>query len=262
MPRCRVRGVDLFYEERGQGPTLVLLHGLGNSSRDWEQQFPALEPNYRVIAPDFRGFGRSERPAGPYSVAEFAADISALLNALRVEQAHLLGFSMGGAVAFQLAVDEPWRWLTLTIVNSQPSFRAQGLRRKLEYWVRHVVVRVWGLDQLAAAVVRRLFPDPHQAELRAKMQGRYADNDADVYLKVISALVQWDVRDRLAEIGCPVLILAAEHDYFPLSDTRAYLPLLADARLQVVADARHGLPIGRPEQFNQLVLEFLDAARA
>ncbi|HWY24837.1 MAG TPA: alpha/beta fold hydrolase, partial [Nevskia sp.] len=101
MPYADLPGVRLHYEEAGEGVPLVLLHGIGASRQDWEFNVPALARRYRVITPDLRGFGLSER-SGNYSVATFANDIWQLLEQLEVERFHLIGHSMGGAVALQM----------------------------------------------------------------------------------------------------------------------------------------------------------------
>ena len=140
MPTLRTNDAELFYEEAGSGEPVLLLHGLGSSTLDWAPQIEALKGSYRVIAMDARGSGRSRdllKPGGPFSVAQFAADGAALLDSLGAAPAHIVGLSMGGMTAFQLAVDSPRSVRTLTIVNSGPElvprtrieFRAFRLRR-------------------------------------------------------------------------------------------------------------------------------------
>jgi len=118
-------GVNLYYEEQGSGPPLLFIHGLGSSARDWDQQIPEFSSRgYRVIAFDLRGHGQSDKPPGPYTLPLFAADTAALLERLGVDPAnpaHVVGVSLGGGVAFQLAIDRPALVKTLTIVNSAPA---------------------------------------------------------------------------------------------------------------------------------------------
>src|SRR5512135_954239 len=121
MATLRANGINLYYESTGQGQPLVFIHGLGSSTRDWEYQIPTFSQNYQVIAFDLRGHGQSAKPAGPYSMKMYAADLAGLLAGLGVKSAHLVGISLGGAVAFQFALDYPAAVKTLTIVNSGPS---------------------------------------------------------------------------------------------------------------------------------------------
>ncbi|HVF40381.1 MAG TPA: alpha/beta hydrolase, partial [Gemmatimonadaceae bacterium] len=120
MPTQRVRDIDVHYEIAGQGEPVLLIHGLGSRSEDWEEQVPAMAEHFRVITYDVRGHGRSSKPAGPYSVAESAADAAALLEALHVGPVHVVGLSMGGMIAFQLMADRPELVKSAVIVNSGP----------------------------------------------------------------------------------------------------------------------------------------------
>lgn len=259
MPEARVNGCTLHYEVAGDGPPLLMLHGLGSSSRDWEYQLPELSRRYRLIMPDCRGFGRSDHPPGPYSIKGFAEDMRGLLQALGVERPHVLGYSMGGAIAFQMAVAHPEAVRSLIIVNSVASFRVDTLAKRFELYLRLVVARVLGMQRMAKIVANRLFPEPGQNDLRRKMIQRYADNDVHAYLAAIHALVNWDVTDLLGRIDCPVLAISADQDYSSLADKEDYVRRLSHARLEVIRESRHGTPIDRPEAFNALVLEFLDS---
>src|SRR5690606_16948185 len=122
MTGVRVGDIDLRYHEAGEGEPLLLLHGLGGSHLDWEYQIPFFATRYRVLAPDLRGFGDSPRGRGRMSVRGHALDIAAFLDAMGIERCHLIGHSMGGAIAQQLALDQPQRVERLVIANSVPSF--------------------------------------------------------------------------------------------------------------------------------------------
>ena len=124
-------GCTLHYEEYGHGEPVLLLHGLGSSSLDWEYQIPELAARYRVIVPDARGHGRSDKPNERYSIAGFSADLIALIEHLNLGPAHVVGLSMGGMIGFQLAVDQPQLLKSLCIVNSAPQVK---LRTPDEYW--------------------------------------------------------------------------------------------------------------------------------
>lgn len=258
MATFQTDGTNIYYEERGEGPALVLLHGLGSSTMDWEYQYGHFEKDYRIIAPDFRGFGQSDKPDGPYLVAQQADDIRALLDHLDIEHAAVVGFSMGGAVAFEFAATHPQRVQRLIIVNSSPSFVPDHWRKHLEVFVRKTVIRVLGIPQLAALIAKRLFPDEGQAELRAMTIERYGANNKQAYLHAINGLVVWQLSEQqLAQVSMPTLVVAAEHDYTPFSEKQAYCAKLPNATLSLVHDSRHATPIDQAEKFNQLVTEFL-----
>jgi pimeloyl-ACP methyl ester carboxylesterase len=258
VPELRLDGTRLHYEARGSGPPLLFLHGLGSSGRDWERQVDAFADRYRVVAPDLRGHGRSDKPPGPYSLPGFAADCAALLAALEASPAHVVGVSMGGMVAFQLALDAPERVRSLTVVNSAPELVIRTVRDRLKLWQRRLIVRLLGMRRLGEILAGRLFPEPGQAELRRVFAGRWAENDPRAYRASLAAMLGWSVTDRLGELTCPTLVVAAEHDYTPVAAKLAYVARLPQARLVVMADARHAVPMERPEAFNRVLGEFLD----
>ena len=225
---------------------------------DWEYQYGHFENDYRIIAPDFRGFGQSDKPDGPYLVARQAKDIEALLDHLNIAHASIVGFSMGGAVAFEFAATHPQRVQRLTIVNSSPSFVPDHWRKHLEVFVRKAVIRILGIPQLAGLIAKRLFPDDDQGELRAMTIERYGANHKEAYLHAINGLVVWQLSEQqLARITMPTLVLAAEHDYTPFSEKQDYCAKLPNATLSLVRNSRHATPIDQAEKFNLLVSEFL-----
>src|SRR5260370_13197496 len=107
MPFVENLGARIHWDEEGSGAPLLLIMGLGWSSHAWHRTRPVLSEKYRTIALDNRGVGRSEAPPGPYSIAQMAADATAVLNAARVNTAHIFGVSMGGMIAQEFALQYP-----------------------------------------------------------------------------------------------------------------------------------------------------------
>src|ERR1043166_1679548 len=109
MPAVCVRDIDVYYEEwgsRGAEPVL-LIHGLGSSTEDWEAQVDVLARDFNVVAYDVRGHGRTSKPRGRYTVRQFSDDAAAFVAELRLGPVHVVGLSMGGMIGFQLACDHP-----------------------------------------------------------------------------------------------------------------------------------------------------------
>jgi len=258
MATVHVNGIRLHYEMQGEGNTLLLVHGLGSSTRDWESQVPVLSRSRRVVTFDLRGHGQSDKPAGPYSMAMFAADAVGLLDALAIERADVVGVSLGGGIAMQMAVDAPSRVQSLVLVNTAPEMVVRTLRERLMLWQRFAVVRLMGMRKMGEVLGQRLFVQPGDAPLRQTFADRWAENDPVAYLAALRAMVGWSVNDRLGDIRCPTLVLAADHDYTPVSLKEGYTARIPGARLVVVADSRHALPIERPHEFNEAVLAFLE----
>jgi 3-oxoadipate enol-lactonase len=259
MATVHLEEIDTAYELTGAGEAVVLVHGLGSSGRDWALQVPALADRYRVLTYDVRGHGSTSRPRGPYSVTQFARDLALLLERLGLRPAHVVGISMGGMIAFQLAVDRPDLVRSLVIVNSGPALVPATPAEHLAVWSRIAIAKLRGPAAMAGILAPRLFPSPDQEGLRREFAKRWAENDKDAYYAALRAIIGWSVRDRIGGIRCPVLVIAADHDYTPVSAKEAYLPLIPGATLKVVADSRHATPMERPEAFNALLREFLDA---
>lgn len=250
-------GCQLHYEEYGHGAPVLLVHGLGSSTRDWEYQIPELARHYRVIALDVRGHGRSDKPRERYSIRSFAEDVAALIEYLQLPQVHLVGISMGGMIGFQLGVDHPELLKSLCIVNSGPEVKAKRPRDYIEIAKRWSLSRLLSLDTIAKALGKLLFPKPEQAELRQKILQRWPQNDKRAYLASLDAIIGWGVRERLARISCPTLVITADRDYTPVAQKQAYVDELPNARLLVIEDSRHATPLDQPEHFNSSLLAFL-----
>lgn len=257
MPRLPLPDISLYYEVAGQGDPIVFIHGLGSSARDWEYQVPFFAPRYRVVVFDVRGHGRSDKPPGPYSVPLFAQDTAALIRALEVAPAHIVGISMGGMIALQLAVDEPALVRSLVVVNSGPELVVRTLQERLQILQRFLIVRLLGMRKMGEVLSKRLFPRPEHAQLRQMFVERWAENDPRAYREAMRALVGWSVADRLDAIRCPTLVIASDQDYTPVSLKEAYVARIPNAELVVISDAHHAVSAERPEEFNQVLLDFL-----
>ncbi|MEL7448751.1 MAG: alpha/beta hydrolase [Pseudomonadota bacterium] len=257
MPFVTVNDIRMHYVEAGSGEPLVVLHGLGSCAEDWEEQVARFDGSYRVIVPDLRGFGLTDKADGPYSVAGFAADVSGLLAQLGVERFNLLGFSMGGAVAFQLALNAPDAVQSLIIVNSLPSFELDSPKKRFMVASRMMMARLLGMERVVKILSARVLPEPHQREAREELIERHKTNSTACYLAAIRALAGWSIRPRLGELRMPVLVVASDQDYTDVAEKEATVAALPDARLAVIRDSRHVVYVDQPEAFTRAVLEFL-----
>lgn len=257
MPDIEANGVKLNYEITGQGQPILFIHGLGSSGRDWEYQIDFFSPSYRVVTYDVRGHGKSEKPRGPYSVPLFAADTVALIRALQIEPAHIVGISMGGMIAFELVVSAPELVRSLVIVNSAPALVIKTISERVQLLQRLWIVRLLGMRKMGEVLSQRLLPKAEHAPLRELFVQRWAENDRRAYLDSMRALVNWSVADKLATIHCPTLVIASDHDYTPVETKQAYVAQMPTAELVVIEDARHAVTVEKPAEFNQVLKAFL-----
>lgn len=258
MPKVQVRDIEMYYEETGQGAPLLLIHGLGSSMRDWEMQVPYFSRNFRVITLDVRGHGQTDKPAGPYSIPLFAEDTAEFMKILQIESAHVVGISMGGMIAFQLALIVPERIRSLVIANTGSELIVRTLRDFLMVSQRKLIVRLLGMRKMGEVLSKRLFPEPGFEELRRIFVERWAENDPRAYRDSMQGLLGWSVTDRLSSIHCPTLILSADQDYTPVAIKEAIVAKMPNAKLAVIPNSHHAVPVERPEEFNQIVGEFLE----
>ena len=260
MAIARIRDLDVHYEitapERGNA--VLCIHGLGSSTEDWQPQVAALARHHTVITYDVRGHGKSGKPRGRYSVRQFAEDAAGLIKYLEPGPVDVLGISMGGMIAFQLAVDFPELVRSLVIVNSGPEMVLRTWKQRVAIYQRFVIVRLMGMRKMGQVLAAALLPKPEHTAERATFIDRWARNDPGAYLRSLRALIGWSVSDRLTNIRCPTLIVSADQDYTPVAYKEYYTKLIPGAALAVIADSRHMLPVERPEEFNSLVLQFLD----
>jgi 3-oxoadipate enol-lactonase len=259
VPSLPINDVSLHYEITGQdkGQPLVFIHGLGSSTRDWESQVPEFSRSYEVITFDLRGHGQSDKPVEPYTIPMFAADTADLLSALGVETAHLVGVSLGGGVAFQLAIDYPQLVKTMTIVNSAPFMPGSPEQIRQEMDRRTAIVQQMGMRAMGEALAPNLFPRPEQARLRQTFVERWAENGRRAYIEAMLSMAGWDVLNKVGSILCPTLVIASDHDYSPLEIKEAYVKLMPNAELVAIHDAHHAVPLEAPEEFNAVLAAFL-----
>ncbi len=257
MPKEKVKDIEMFYEITGKGEHLLLIHGLGSSTRDWEEQVPIFAQKYQVITIDLRGHGKTDKPKGPYSMRIFAEDIAELLKKLGIKTTHVLGISLGGGIAFQFAVDYPELVKSLIIVNAGIEISVDSFKMKLEAFKRTFIVKLVGMKKMGKVLAPRLFIKPEQEVLRAKLIERWAENDKKAYLSAMRALLGWTVRDQLNKIKFPTLIIGSDEDYAPSSVKEEYTALIPNAKFIEIKDARHAVPMEKPKEFNEIVMKFL-----
>jgi 3-oxoadipate enol-lactonase len=256
MPRFAVDGCELHYETSGHGSPVLLLHGLGSCTRDWDRQIPVFAERHTVVAVDVRGHGQSDK-RGPYGIPRFSTDVARLLDALGLGPVHVVGFSMGGMIGFQLALDAPASVKTLTIVNSMPTLVPKTAQEWLKLQARLWILRIFGVRGLARKLAELNFPREEQADLRKALFERIAGNDEAAYRAVSKGIVGWTVESRLAQVRCPALVLSSDRDYTSVAYKRAYAARMARAEVVVIENSRHLMPMDQTEAFNRAVLSFV-----
>jgi len=259
MPFIKINNINLFYETEGQGEPVLFLHGLGSSTLDWEYQRPYFAKNYQVISVDIRGHGQSDKVKSAYSIALFADDIAKFIksSAIAAKKVNIVGISMGGMIALQLAIDHPEVVKSIVVANSVASFKLKTLADKYQYFKRQMVVKFIGMHKMGEIIASRLFPDEKFAEVRKIFADRWATNDKNSYLNSMNAIKNWSVENRLEQIQCPCLILTGDKDYGPISQKELLAKRIKNAQLKIIQNSRHASPVDQKEKFNSIVEQFL-----
>lgn len=257
MPYLTVQNIQMYYEIAGTGEPLLFLHGLGSSTLDWEYQIDFFKQYYQVIAVDLRGHGNSDKPTAAYSVSLFAQDIAQCIQALSITPAHIVGHSLGGMIAFQLAIDYPEAVKTLCIINSGPEVVFTSTFFKWSFYLRKLLVQGFGVRALSASLAKKVYPDPEQIALHQKFIERWSKNDKHAYINSLGVFPGWTVKQRLSEIQCPTLILASDQDYSSVAYKQSYTQLIPNAQLVVIPHSRHVSIQDQPAAINTALFDFL-----
>ncbi|MGH3870733.1 MAG: alpha/beta fold hydrolase [Pseudonocardiaceae bacterium] len=260
MPYTENGGTRLFWEESGAGPAVLLIHGLGYTHDMWYRTIPVLSPRYRVIRFDNRGVGRSDVPPGVYRVSDMAADAVAVLDAAAADVAHVVGVSLGGAIAQELTLRHPSRVRGLVLVATlcggprlvpaEPevgvTLLARG-RMPAEQGIR--VMNPYVYDP--GTPVERIDED-----LAVRLR---TYPSAQGYLGQVRALPSWSSYDRLPEITAPTLVIHGQSDRLvPPGNGRIIAERIPGARLTLIPRASHIVFTDQPEIAHGAMVTFLD----
>ena len=237
-------------------PTILFHHGLGARSACWDGWTPALAGRHRLVRFDMRGHGASPLPADfRWPLSALVDDLLAVADATETERFHLVGESTGGTVALAVAARHPERVLSVTVSNGA---HRGGSIRNLEPWRR--IIREEGMAAWSAHMMgQRFFDGALTEEMRRWYEAQQAEADPDAVLGTAAMLVAVDLLPELDRVTCPVLLLHPDSSPFiPVETMAALKRALPDARLQVFAHARHGLPFSHAAECAAAVAGFID----
>lgn len=260
MPFVENLGARIYWDEEGSGAPLLMIMGLGWTSHAWHRSRPVLSKKYRTIALDNRGVGRSEAPAGPYSIAQMAADAAAVLNAARVNAAHVFGVSMGGMIAQEFALQFPKKVRSL-ILGCTAAGGPQAVRAEPEV-LQVLMTRGQDPDAFAKAMGPFIY-DAGTAALEIEEDTAVRRKwypSADPYFAQLQAIMAWEAYGRLAQISAPTLLIHGENDRLvPPENARMIAARIPGAKLAIIPQASHIFTTDQPDAVHRAILEFLAA---
>jgi 3-oxoadipate enol-lactonase len=262
MPVIMNQGARIYWDEQGEGDPVLLIMGLGWASPLWHRSRPVLSARYRTVAFDNRGVGRSEVPPGPYPIGLMASDAAAVLDAARVESAHVFGVSMGGMIAQEFALTYPHRVRSL-ILGCTAAGGPGAVRAEPEV-IEVLTRRDMSPEEYAGAINPYIYDPgtPHERREEDMVLRRKWWPDPAGHLAQLQGIMAWEAYSRLDQIGVPTLVIHGESDQLvPPANGKLIAGRIRNAKLVLIPHAGHILATDQPDAAHRAVLEFLSEQR-
>ena len=263
MPIAKTENLDIYYEIIGQGESLVMIRGIGSNVDHWYEQVPVLSKKYQLLVFDNRAIARTSDPGGSFSTRDMAADTVALMEAVGIDKAHVLGYSMGGMIAQEMALTRPEKvnGLILVATDCGISLRIKAKPESSRLFTEMVRLGTIEARQAAAAC---LFAN-QAFESRPDIIQRYAEVSArfpasqQTLSRQWAAITRHDACDRLPDISSPTLaITGSEDELIPPENSGVMAENIPAAQMISIDGGGHQFVIEQPEAFNEAVMSFLD----
>ncbi|MBI3044463.1 MAG: alpha/beta hydrolase [Betaproteobacteria bacterium] len=268
MPYAESSGAKIHYEVfdavapwEARRETIIFHHGIGADPGIWTAWLPILIERYRIVRFDMRGYGRSHIPPPGFhwTLDLLSNDVLAVADAVEARRPHLVGESIGGTIALNCAIKHPSRVATVTVSNGG---HVGASIERVQAWQRAIDehgIKAWS-DQF---MLDRFHDGALDERGRSWYAARQESWNRDSILNALGVLVGTDLRPQLPGVECPVLLLHPDASPFIPVDVMVDLyHRLANARLQIFANARHGLPFSHAKTCARILREFLDAVTA
>lgn len=278
MPHAHVNGIWLNYRVDGEGEPVLLIMGMGAPLEGWELQVAALARRYRVISFDNRGVGRSDKPMGRYSISSMVEDARQLLDHVGVTQAHVVGISMGGMIAMELAALHPGRVSSLVLAATSAvadtrlrwtigrgaarvtaaMARASGSTADRLQAAQEETIKIW----LPLVFSGKLGPEQEQ-QLRKLMDAAFVEGFSTAgTVGQLTAVMRHDARARLPDIATQTLVIGGTEDaLFPRARFEELAYSIPGAHLELMEGAPHGITFSAAQEFNEELVGWLARVR-
>lgn len=259
MPIIQTNNIQTFYETCGEGIPLVLIHGIGACNKLWQPQIEPFSKRFKVIAYDVRGHGKSSGSHEKYTVRLFASDLKALLDSLGISKAHLCGLSMGGLIAQQFAIDYPAAVDKLVLAGTFCHIPLWN-RIQLVFYraLNRIVLTFMSMERYTDMGAKGLFRKKEQEELRDFYMKEVSKISKSEFFKAIDATYAFDSLKMLNQIKAPTLILNSEGEKLERKQAEIMHREIKNSRKELILDSFHAANLEKPEEFNRIVLSFLD----
>jgi pimeloyl-ACP methyl ester carboxylesterase len=266
MPKAKVNGIDLYYEVHGQGEPLFMIMGFAGSRAGWIFQRRVFHKYFQVITFDNRGVGKSDKPDGPYSIRMMAEDTIGLMDHLGIEKAHILGVSMGGYIAQELAINYPERVRKLVLGCTYAREDDTG-GHSPEYHRGMGLAEGCPADELRKVPIAKVLHVEFPLAFNSRLYKISAFPFIGIYARLMAtqgvaaqfqAIVGHDTLERLQMIQAPTLVITGTRDRIIKHGSSDVLAkMIPNARLVKIEGGTHAVFVGMRKRFNKEVLDFL-----
>src|ERR1700752_564700 len=259
MPFVTNQNANIYWDEQGTGEPLLLIMGLGYPLVMWHRSRPLLATRYRTITLENRGVGRSDMPAGPYTISLMASDAAAVLDATGIEAANVYGVSMGGMIAQEFALTYPHRVKTLilgcTAAGGPHAVRAEP--EVTEFLTRHNHTPEEAVEVSVPFIYDSSTPR-HLIDEDLVLRKQWLPNPA-AYFAQLQGIISWESYSRLDQISCPTLVVHGESDQLiPLANARLIADRISGAQLITLPNAGHIYSTDQTALALSAIMNFLD----
>jgi 3-oxoadipate enol-lactonase len=263
MSIAAINNIDMYYEVHGEGEPLLLISGTGGDLTSWRLFIPGLMKHFKVIVFDNRGAGRSSVTEGPYTTHQLAEDSVALLDHLRIDSAHVLGYSFGGSIALDIAIQYPVRVKKLMLVAA--TAKSSALNQEISQALLEIAKLPIDKEAQMQLILpwiysNRFFEDKAQVEAWIEMAcTRPYPPSVEGLEAQTEAVKSFDMAERLNEIKSETLVVAAEEDYLKaLNDVKWMSDQITNSIFKTLPGG-HGFVAEYPKEFQKMILSFLEA---
>ena len=260
MPFMQINGIKIYYEVHGEGVPVIFGNGIFSNTMGWVYQLPVFSKKYRVILYDMRGQGQSEKPEGPYSFELHAEDQKLLLEELGISEVHHVGISYGAELGLVFALKYPEMVKSL-VACSAVSYVGILLRSMCELW-RYACVK-GDPDLFYYSTVPLNFGEQfihEQSAILKAAKERYVHLDYPPLVRLIDAFLMLDITNNLSKIKAPTCIIAGEKDILKPANPYSHIinEKILNSEMFIVRGAGHAITFDKPNEFNSIVLGFLE----
>lgn len=251
--RIFVNGLEVNYKIIGQGPTILILHGWGGSSDSWTKVSEILaQKGFKVVCPDFPGFGKSKTPPKIWDLKDYAQWLKNFSDYLNLENFFLLGHSFGGRVAIKFSIFYPEKVKFLILCSSAGIKQKWGLKEKIIFWLALV-----GNAIFSPKILRR-FKDKARNIFYKFLRNRdYAKADGTMK-EIMKKIINEDLLPKLSEIKVKTFIIWGQKDNIvPIKHAQIFKEKIENSKLEILPKIRHSPHLESPEKLSQIILNFL-----